>query len=53
MSSKPEIDFPEGPAPDDLVIEDITIGDGAEAVAGGTVHSWPRAAADPAVMPPA
>jgi peptidylprolyl isomerase len=37
MSSKPEIDFPEGPAPQALVIEDIVVGDGAEARAGGTV----------------
>jgi peptidylprolyl isomerase len=37
---KPEIDFPEGPAPTELVIEDIVVGDGAEAVAGAkvTVH---------------
>ena len=37
---KPEIDMPTGPAPTDLVAEDITVGDGAEAVAGGnvTVH---------------
>jgi len=34
---KPEIDFPEGPAPDDLVITDITEGDGKEATAGKTV----------------
>ena len=32
-TTKPEIDFP-GEAPDDLVIEDITVGDGAEATAG-------------------
>jgi peptidylprolyl isomerase len=37
VSSKPEIDFPEGPAPSDLVIEDIEVGTGAQAVAGGTV----------------
>ena len=35
---KPEIDFPEGPAPDDLVITDITVGDGAEARPGNTVY---------------
>ncbi len=35
--SKPEIDFPEGPAPKDLVIEDIWEGDGAEATAGNKV----------------
>ena len=34
---KPEIDFPDGPAPTELVIEDLEIGEGAEAVAGGTV----------------
>ena len=28
---KPEIDFPEGPAPTELVIEDIVVGDGAAA----------------------
>ncbi|MCX5379295.1 FKBP-type peptidyl-prolyl cis-trans isomerase [Streptomyces sp. NBC_00091] len=40
MSSKlekPEIDFPEGPVPTDLVIEDIWEGDGAEATAGNKV----------------
>ena len=38
--TKPEIDFPAGPAPDQLVIRDITVGDGAEAVPGAkvTVH---------------
>lgn len=37
---KPEIDVPEGPAPTEIVSEDLAIGDGAEAVAGGevTVH---------------
>ncbi|NLD85097.1 MAG: FKBP-type peptidyl-prolyl cis-trans isomerase [Actinomycetales bacterium] len=37
---KPEIDLPEGPAPTELVAEDITVGEGNEAVAGGnvTVH---------------
>lgn len=34
---KPEIDFPEGPAPTELVIEDITVGDGTEAGPGQTV----------------
>ena len=37
MSEKPEIDFPEGPAPSEMVIDDIVVGDGAEAVPGGTV----------------
>ncbi|MBY8884409.1 FKBP-type peptidyl-prolyl cis-trans isomerase [Streptomyces sp. PTM05] len=37
---KPEIDFPEGQAPADLEIEDIWVGEGAEAKAGQnvTVH---------------
>ena len=37
---KPEIDFPDFPVPEDLVIEDITVGTGAEAKAGQqvTVH---------------
>ncbi|MFJ3924253.1 FKBP-type peptidyl-prolyl cis-trans isomerase [Streptomyces sp. NPDC090022] len=34
---KPEIDFPEGPAPTDLLIEEIWEGDGPEAKAGATV----------------
>ncbi|QES50933.1 peptidylprolyl isomerase [Streptomyces venezuelae] len=34
---KPEIDFPEGEAPKDLVIEDIWEGEGAEAKAGSKV----------------
>lgn len=38
MTTKPEIEFPDGPAPDDLVIEDLVVGDGAEAIAGGTVE---------------
>ncbi|AZZ54716.1 FKBP-type peptidyl-prolyl cis-trans isomerase [Rathayibacter iranicus] len=36
--TKPEVDAPEGPAPDSLVIEDIVIGDGAEAQPGSTVE---------------
>jgi len=35
--SKPEIDFPEGPAPSDLQVTDITVGDGTEATKGSTV----------------
>jgi peptidylprolyl isomerase len=35
--TKPEIEPPEGPAPDTLVIEDIIVGEGTEAVPGGTV----------------
>ena len=34
---KPEIDRPDGPPPADLVIEDITVGDGDEAKAGQVV----------------
>ena len=37
MSEKPDIDFIEGPAPTELVISDLVVGDGAEAVAGATV----------------
>ncbi|WP_226347021.1 FKBP-type peptidyl-prolyl cis-trans isomerase [Agilicoccus flavus] len=36
-TTKPEVDFPEGGAPDELVVEDITEGDGATAQAGSTV----------------
>lgn len=35
---KPEIDFIEGPAPTELVITDLVVGDGAEAVPGGRVE---------------
>lgn len=35
--TKPEIEFPDGPAPDDLVITDVVVGDGPEAVPGATV----------------
>lgn len=35
--SKPEIEFPEGPAPAGLVITDLVVGDGAEARPGDTV----------------
>lgn len=34
---KPEIDFPDFEAPADLVVTEITEGDGAEATAGSTV----------------
>jgi peptidylprolyl isomerase len=37
-NSKPEIEFPEGPAPTDLQIQDIRVGEGAEAVPGATVQ---------------
>jgi peptidylprolyl isomerase len=33
---RPEVDFPDFPAPDDLVIDDVVAGDGAEARAGDT-----------------
>ncbi len=38
--TKPEIDFPSAPAPQDLVIRDIVVGEGAQAVPGAqvTVH---------------
>jgi peptidylprolyl isomerase len=36
-SQKPVIEYPGGVAPTELVIEDLTVGDGAEAVAGATV----------------
>jgi len=40
MSDKPEIDFIDGPPPSELVIEDIVVGEGAEASTGDrvTVH---------------
>lgn len=38
MSTKPEVDFIEGPAPTELVITDLIVGEGAEAVAGGRVE---------------
>ncbi len=36
-AEKPEIDFPDGPPPEELVVTDITVGDGAEAKAGDQV----------------
>ncbi len=36
-NSKPEIDFPEGEPPGALQIEDLTVGEGAEATAGQQV----------------
>lgn len=36
--SKPEIEFPEGPAPRELVIRDIVVGEGAQAQPGGVVR---------------
>lgn len=40
MPSKPDIDFIDGPAPTELVITDLVVGDGAEARPGArvTVH---------------
>ncbi|WP_435771266.1 FKBP-type peptidyl-prolyl cis-trans isomerase [Nocardioides sp. SYSU DS0651] len=37
MSQKPEIEFFDPEPPTDLVVTDITVGDGAEATAGSTV----------------
>jgi peptidylprolyl isomerase len=37
--TKPEIDFPGTETPQDLVIEDLIVGDGAEAKAGDTVST--------------
>lgn len=36
MSEKPEIDFPDGPAPSDLQVTDLVEGDGTEAASGRT-----------------
>lgn len=36
--TKPEIDFPEGAAPEELEIEDLVIGEGDEAHPGATVN---------------
>jgi peptidylprolyl isomerase len=36
-AQKPEIDFPGGEPPTDLVITDVVVGDGTEAAAGNTV----------------
>ena len=36
---KPEIDFPGGVAPSDLVIEDLVLGDGAQAKAGDSISA--------------
>jgi len=38
MTNKPEIDFPDGPAPTALSIQDLVVGAGPEAVPGGTVE---------------
>jgi len=36
--TKPEIDAPTGPAPTELTITDVTVGDGDEAQSGSTVN---------------
>ena len=38
MLDKPEIEFPDFPAPADLVIEDLVVGEGHEALPGGRVR---------------
>ena len=35
-ASKPTVEIPDGSPPSDLVVEDLTVGDGPEAVAGTT-----------------
>lgn len=37
MTQKPEVEFIEGPAPSELVMTDLIVGDGAEAQPGGVV----------------
>ena len=37
--SRPDVEPPSGPAPDDLVIEDIVVGDGPEATPGSLVSA--------------
>jgi FKBP-type peptidyl-prolyl cis-trans isomerase len=37
--SRPDVEPPTGPAPDDLVIEDIVVGDGPEATPGSLVSA--------------
>ena len=37
MTTKPDIEFPGGPAPTDLVIKDLVVGDGPEAKPGDNV----------------
>ncbi len=37
--TKPEIDFPGENPPDDLLVEDLVVGDGTEATAGRTVSA--------------
>lgn len=38
MTTKPEIEFPDGPAPTELVITDLVVGEGDEAQPGDTVE---------------
>jgi peptidylprolyl isomerase len=44
--SKPEVTIPDGPPPTELVVEDLSVGEGAEATAGSRCtmqyvgHSW-------------
>ena len=44
--SKPDVTIPDGPPPGELLLDDLTVGDGTEAVAGKTCtmqyvgHSW-------------
>ncbi|PRY54851.1 peptidylprolyl isomerase [Knoellia remsis] len=38
-TTRPEIDFPGDEPPTELVIEDITVGDGAEATVGSTIQA--------------
>lgn len=46
MSTKPVVEIPEGTPPTELVIDDLTVGDGQEALSGMTCtmqyvgHSW-------------
>ncbi|WKD58926.1 FKBP-type peptidyl-prolyl cis-trans isomerase [Corynebacterium caspium] len=35
---KPQIELPTGPAPENLVVEDLVVGEGAEATPGATVE---------------
>ncbi len=36
LSTKPDVTIPDGPPPTELVIEDLSVGDGPEAVSGTT-----------------
>jgi len=38
VTAKPEIDFPDGPPPSELVITDLVVGDGPEATPGAVVE---------------